>query len=68
MVRSDGTSVLHQSPLRPGLDRVLGRTPNPLTPDDILESESTAVVHNPLSDRCSGGSRDLHTELASCFL
>lgn len=53
VICSDGASVFHQPPRRPRLDGILGRTPDPLSPDDVLESESTAVVHNPFSDGSS---------------
>ena len=50
MVGGDALAVLHGTPAGPGLDLILRRVPNPLAPDDILEVEGGAVVHDPLGD------------------
>jgi hypothetical protein len=50
VICSIGASVLHSTPLRPGLDGVLRRIPDLLAPDDILESEGSTIVHDPFRD------------------
>lgn len=54
VIVSDGASVLHIPPLRPGLDGISRRGPDLLTPDDVLEAERSPVVHDPFSDGFSG--------------
>ena len=50
MVGGDITTVLHGAPAGPGLDAVHVGVPDPLAPDDVLEVECRAVVHDPLGD------------------
>lgn len=51
VVVCNGASVLHSSPFSPWLPGVPRWVPDLLTPDDVLEIETAAVVHNPLGDR-----------------
>jgi hypothetical protein len=59
VVGGDGASILHLSPLRPWLDRVLRRIPDLLSPDDIFESKRSTIIHDPFSDRRSARGRHL---------
>jgi hypothetical protein len=49
MVLCDTIAILHRLPPSPGLDLV-PRLPNALTPDDILHTVSSAIVHDPFRD------------------
>lgn len=51
MVLGQITTVLHGPPVLPSLLRLIdGSGPDLLAPDDILEVQGTAVLHNPLSN------------------
>jgi hypothetical protein len=67
MICSDGASVLHLPPLRPGLDRVLRWIPDLLTPDDVLESERSTVVHDPFRDGLSDSGPYLYKRTRSAM-
>ncbi len=60
MVLRDVAPVLHGAPAGPRLDTIPPRGPDALAPDDILELERAAVVHDPLGDLPARHGRDLH--------
>lgn len=66
MVLSDGPSILHLSPLRPRLDRVPGRIPDLLTPDDVFEVKFVAMIHDPLGDGTTSFGFDLYIHHSTC--
>ena len=50
VVLGDVAAVLHRAPAVPSLDPIYRRVPDPLSPDDVLEVERAAVVHNPFGN------------------
>ena len=55
MILGQAIALFHGSPVLPLLLRLVdGGSPDFLSPDDVLEVESTAVLHAPLSDFLSG--------------
>ena len=56
MILGNVATVLHGAPARPGAGGVLGWAPDLLAPDDILEVDAVAVVHDPFSHVDTGES------------
>lgn len=49
VILSDGATVFHLSPAGPWGNLVPGWVPDLLSPDNILQVQGFAVIHNPLS-------------------
>ena len=54
VVLRDVFTIIHGPPIIPRLDRVGACIPNALSPDDVLELECAAVVHDPFGDFLAG--------------
>ena len=67
MVLGNVAPVLHVAPAGPSLDAVDRRTPDFLAPDDILEVECAAVIHNPLGDLAAGHGGHLINLFSVCL-
>lgn len=53
MIRGDGASVFHGSPLRP-VGNLVANLPDLLTPDNILKIQRRSIVHHPLGNSATG--------------
>lgn len=57
MVRGQRAAAIHAAPASPSLGLLVdGVGPDPLAPDDILDVEGLAVVHDPLGNLAAGES------------